>query len=219
VPVLCGLAKQALDAYRAVAWRRELKEQLAQRNSWKIVVGADGLFDEGWIPTEKEVLNLLMPGHWKRYFQPDSIDAILAEHVWEHLTEEEGLVAARNCYTYLKPGGYLRVAVPDGLHPDPNYIEWVKVDGVGAAADDHKVLYTYRTLKTMFETAGFRVDLYEYYDEEGRFHYREWDPNDGKIRRSKRFDPGYREIELNGMSITVYDYTSLVLDAWKGEVA
>lgn len=37
----------------------------------------------------------------------------LAEHVWEHMTYEEGCQAAKNCYDYLADGGYLRVAVPD----------------------------------------------------------------------------------------------------------
>ena len=55
------------------------------------------------------------------YFNEGSIDAILAEHVWEHLAEEEGLAAAKCCYRYLRPGGYLRVAVPDGFHPDANF--------------------------------------------------------------------------------------------------
>jgi len=47
------------------------------------------------------------------------LDAILAEHVWEHLTKEEALIAALTCYRYIKNGGYLRVAVPDGPHPNP----------------------------------------------------------------------------------------------------
>ncbi|EPZ57278.1 hypothetical protein H477_2356 [[Clostridium] sordellii ATCC 9714] len=29
------------------------------------------------------------------------------------MTKEEGIVAAKNCYDFLKEGGYIRVAVPD----------------------------------------------------------------------------------------------------------
>jgi len=127
--------------------------------------------------------------------------------VWEHLTEEEGILAAQLCYEYLEFGGYLKVAVPDGLHPDPKYIEWVKPGGSGYSARNHKVLYTYSTLKESFEKAGFQVDLLEYYDEKGQFHYEDWDPAEGIIHRSRRFDRKQREGLAN--------FTSLILDARK----
>jgi len=173
----------------------------------RIVIGSSGIYDKGWIGTDIEYLNLLKPHDWKRFFLPNSIDAILAEHVWEHLTTDEGFAAAQQCFTYLKPGGYLRVAVPDGFHPNPNYIQYVKVGGCGAGAHDHKVLYDCTSLTALFEKAGFRVKLLEYFDRDGNFHFVEWDPNDGTIRRSKRFDPRNHGEELN--------YTSLILDAYK----
>lgn len=104
--------------------KRSVKRKKVGAGKWKIVIGADGIFQQGWIPTEVETLNLLKPRDWERYFSPDGIDAILAEHVWEHLTLEDGHFAARMCYRYLKPGGYVRVAVPDGLHPDPDRHIW-----------------------------------------------------------------------------------------------
>src|SRR6476620_1394942 len=130
---------------------------------------------------------------------------MLAEHVWEHLTADEALSAARTCFTYLRPGGYLRIAVPDGLHPDPAYQAQSMVGGrgPGGGPNDHKVLYTYATLRGLFEFAGFQVELYEYFDEEGAFHYHRWDERDGKIRRSKRFDHRNRGGRLG--------YTSIVL--------
>ena len=206
-----SFAHKNLNAYKRWIRFRRLKERIANQEFRRIVVGASGVCDEGWIPTEIELLNVLDLHDWDRYFHPDSIDAILAEHVWEHLTKEEGIVAARMCFTYLKRGGYLRLAVPDGLHPDQNYIEWVKVGGTGPGADNHKVLYTYRTLTEILEVVGFRVDLYEYFDETGRFHYREWDPRQGMIHRSKRFDERNSKGQLN--------YTSIVLDAFKERVS
>lgn len=45
---------------------------------------------------------------------PDGlVDAFLAEHVWEHLSLEDAHRAARNCHEFLRPGGRLRLAVPD----------------------------------------------------------------------------------------------------------
>lgn len=173
----------------------------------KIVIGAAGVHEPGWIPTEVEQVNLLKPEDWERSFQQNTIDAILAEHVWEHLSEAEGRQAARQCYEYLKPGGYLRIAVPDGFHPDHRYIDYVKPGGHGAGADDHKVLYDHKSVSLIFENAGFRIELLEYFDSSGHFHYVDWDPEDGKIIRSRRFDERNATIPLS--------YTSLILDAWK----
>ena len=129
IPILHRLARIVKETYR-------LKKS-AQSSPIRIVIGASGIFDDGWINTDIEYLNILIPGHWKRCFRKNSIDAILAEHVWEHLTIHDGLVGAKQCFEYLKPSGYLRVAVPDGFHPDPKYIERVKVGGTGPGADDH----------------------------------------------------------------------------------
>lgn len=185
------------------------RKAMASSGPRKIVIGSSGWFDFGWIPTEQHFLDLTQTAQWDRHFQPNSLDAMLAEHVWEHLTPDEARTAAETCFTYLKPGGYLRIAVPDGHHPSPTYLEWVRVGGAwsGQLTNDHKVLYTYETLVALFEGAGFRVELYEYFDEAGAFHYRDWDPRKGKIRRSKRFDKLNRDGSLT--------YTSIVLDAIK----
>ena len=126
-------ARRRLGVFRDV---RTLKKRIRGAAPLRIVVGAGGLFDPGWIPTDVDVLDILDEGHWHRLFRENSIDAILAEHVWEHLTADQGLLAAENCFRFLGPGGYLRAAVPDGYHPDPAYREWVRPGGSGAGADD-----------------------------------------------------------------------------------
>ena len=131
----------------------------------------------------------------------------MAEHVWEHLIIEDAKIGLENCYKYLKKGGRFRIAVPDGFHPDPDYINYVKPGGHGAGADDHKVLYNYKSFGKCLEESGFRVNLLEYFDEQGNFHYQEWDPEDGMIKRSKRFDKRNKDGKLN--------YTSLIIDGIK----
>jgi predicted SAM-dependent methyltransferase len=173
----------------------------------RLVIGASGIYDEGWIPSDISYLNLLNEDHWKAYFGEASIDAIFAEHVWEHLTTEDGLAAAQRCFRYLRPGGYLRAAVPDAFHPDANYIDHVRPGGDGAGADDHKVLYDHHSFAALFEQAGFRVSLLEYFDSKSEFHFVEWNPKDGKVNRSSRFDKRNIDGALN--------YTSIVLDAHK----
>lgn len=177
----------------------------------KLVVGASGIYDTGWVPSDVNYLDLLNAGHWKRYFREESIDAVLAEHVWEHLTIEDGQEAAERCFKYLRRGGYLRVAVPDGFHPDEKYLAHVKPGGIGPGADDHKVLYNHVTFSRVFEQAGFQVRLLEYFDANGQFHDADWNPADGKINRSKRFD----ERNCGG----TLNYTSIILDACKANVA
>lgn len=162
---------------------------------------------KGWIATNKPQLDLLRKADWDKRFGPNGVDTILAEHVWEHLDSEAAIIAARNCFTYLKPDGYLRVAVPDGLHPNEDYIEYVRPGGWDVGSDDHRVLYTYRTLTTVFEAVGFEVTLLEYFDERGTFREEEWSPADGRITRSARFDSRNFAGDLR--------YTSIILDARK----
>lgn len=173
----------------------------------RIIVGTSGMNAKGWTSTDRNVIDLLREDTWLQFFEPDEVDAILAEHVWEHLTPASATLAAQVCHKFLKPGGYLRVAVPDGLHPESSYIGWVKPGGTGAGADDHQVLYTYRSLQDVFRSVGFDTRLYEYFDEDGKFHFADWNPSDGMIHRSKRFD----KRNAGGRLV----YTSLILDAIK----
>lgn len=185
---------------------QNLRNQV-KKKPLKIVVGSGGVFEEGWIETDIDRLNLLKGKDWKKLFKPRSISIILAEHVWEHLTLEDGKTALFNCYKFLKEGGHIRVAVPDGFHPDTNYIDYVKPGGHGMGANDHKVLYNYKLLKNTLEESGFKVRLLEYFDEDGNFHFHEWNINDGMVWRSKQFDERNREGLLN--------YTSLIMDGVK----
>ncbi|PEL07812.1 SAM-dependent methyltransferase [Bacillus sp. AFS017336] len=163
------------------------------REKLRVVIGAGGYNNNPtWIQTQEEELNLLEKSTWERKFEKNTLSAILAEHVWEHLTYEEGIKAAEICYEYLQPSGYIRCAVPDGFFQDETYQNIVKVGGPGPKdhpAASHKIVYNYKTLITMFETAGFEVTLLEYCDEDGTFHFNEWDGKDGIIFRSKQYDP------------------------------
>ena len=177
----------------------------------RIVVGSGGSRNNpDWIHTEEEELSLLKRSNWEDRFELGSIDAILAEHVWEHLTYEEGVQAAMICSEYLKPGGYIRCAVPDGYFPDEIYQNIVKIGGPGPKdhpAASHKIVHTYRSLSAMFEEAGLQVQLLEYCDEKGRFHSSEWDETEGFIYRSKRFDHRNQGGQLG--------FVSLIIDAVK----
>lgn len=179
----------------------------------KVVVGAEGYNNNpGWLHTNEEELNVLRRETWFDKFQPNSLSAILAEHVWEHLSHEEGIEAAKVCYEFLKDGGYIRCAVPDAFFPDEEYQQGVQIGGPGPLdhpAASHKIVHNYKTITSMFESAGFQVRLLEYCDENGKFHYNDWNEKDGFIYRSKRFDHRNQDKQLG--------FVSLIVDAMKKE--
>ena len=187
------------------SFRKALSEQ--KNLPLKIVIGSSGIYQKNWIPSEAHFLNLLEESTWKKYFDINQISNMLAEHVWEHLTLEEGKIAAAMCFKYMKKGGRLRVAVPDGFHKDPQYIDYVKPGGYGAGADDHKVLYNFKTFSSIFEECGFKTELLEYFDEKNNFHAKNWNIDDGFVHRSIKHD----ERNISGEPV----YTSLIIDAIK----
>ena len=134
-------ARYIRDALRRFGRRLALRVK-TRRRPLKIVIGSSRIPISGWLLTDMDQLNIFVENDWKRYFQPDSIDAILAEHGWEHLTVDEGKRVAQLCFLYLRPGERLRIAVPDGLHPDPEYVEAVKPMESGEGSEDHKVVYS-----------------------------------------------------------------------------
>ena len=176
----------------------------------KIVLGAGNTIYEGWISTQENELNLLNRNDFENFFKDELADAFLAEHFWEHMTYEEGVKAAKHCFDFLKDGGYLRVAVPDANFRNEWYQNMVKIGGNGDPnhpAFTHKIVYNYKTFCDVFKSAGFEVNLLEYCDEEGIFHYHYWNAMDGKIGRSYRFDTRNSEHQLGMVSI--------ILDAYK----
>jgi predicted SAM-dependent methyltransferase len=175
----------------------------------KIIVGAQATQQLGWASLQKNDLDIRDEGSWARRFMPDSLDAVLAEHVLEHLTYAEAAQAVRNCFKYLKPNGYFRIAVPDGFHPEPNYIAWVR-PMTGWNGDDHKFLFDYKNLGDLLLEMGFIVRPLEWFDEQGTFHQGLWNIQDGVITRSR--DAVWSKF----LSIVVNaKYTSLIVDAIK----
>lgn len=170
----------------------------------RVILGAGTTTQDGWISTQEAELNLLDPADFHRLFGQEGVDAFLAEHVWEHMTEQESRQAAANCYAALKSGGYIRCAVPDANFRNEAYQKMVQIGGPGSPdhpAASHKIVYDYRLLISVFEDAGFEVTLLEYCDDSGNFHCNWWDPDDGKIGRSFRFETRNTESKLGMVSI------------------
>jgi predicted SAM-dependent methyltransferase len=172
-----------------------------------LIVGAntDGL--EGFVSTNFPFLNIVNPTHWLFLCFKNKLDVVLAEHVWEHLTEEDGKIGVKNICKYLNKGGVLIIAVPDGFHTDSGYIEYVKVNGSGLGADDHKVLYNYKSLGALFQDAGLEFEFLEYFDEKGQLNVNKSDVHYNLIKRSFHSDKRNQDGRPN--------YTSLIIKGTK----
>ncbi|MFC4426682.1 class I SAM-dependent methyltransferase [Deinococcus navajonensis] len=175
----------------------------------RVILGAGDQRWPGWQPTQRSELDLLDPDTFARFFGGRQADAFLCEHVWEHLEPGEGRQAARLVARYLNPGGFLRVAVPDGHHPEPSYQALVAPGGPGPAAD-HRVLYTLETFAPLFTAAGLKVRPLEWWDRSGTFHRAEWQPADAPVYRSSHLD---HRNESWRQGRGPLGFTSLVLDA------
>lgn len=67
----------------------------------RVVIGA-GVYNNNpeWIQSRESELNLLQRHQWLERFSPNTLTAILAEHVWEHLEFDEGVKAANICLNF-----------------------------------------------------------------------------------------------------------------------
>lgn len=179
----------------------------------KLIIGAGGARQSGWLSLEHSQLDIRDPNR----FRPHSLDAVLTEHVFEHLTPDESIQAARNIFKALKHGGYWRIAVPDKNNPDIAYHDFNKPGGKNKFTaqlqgfPDHKVFYNLRTLTALLHNVGFRVLPREWYDDTGRFHKMPWHQSDGYILRSSANN---FFLTLGKLFTGVYA-TSLIVDAVK----
>lgn len=188
--------------------RVKMRTPFFQQVKLKFNIGSAGINKNfEWYPTDKKSLNIAKENDWQEILSSLRLDNIAAEHVWEHLTQKETELANANCFKYLKNGGVLRIAVPDGFNPNKEYIESVKPGGTGKGAKSHKMLYNYRIITDYLQKYGFTVRLLEYWDEHGQFHYIDWDNENGFIERSRRYDSRNKNGSL--------EYTSLIVDAMK----
>ncbi|MEM6820423.1 MAG: hypothetical protein AAF558_00580 [Verrucomicrobiota bacterium] len=176
----------------------------------KVIIGAGEQRWDGWIATQGEELNLLDERTWQAFFGEQKADAFLCEHVFERISIHEAKKAAETIYNYLKPNGYIRLAVPDRLFPNEAYQKTIQIGGPGPIdhpAADHKVVYGYREFSGVFEEAGFQVSLLEYHDETGAFHVSNWDPEEAPIYRSSKLDHRNRD--------GIIRFASIIIDARK----
>ena len=183
------IKKRLRSAVKSVkyTWRKHaIGFPVRRGEELRIIVGAAETWQKGWYSTNEQWLDITRGEDWDRVFvRKRCITHIVAEHVFEHLTWDEARAALANINRYLKDGGRIRIAVPDGYHPDPIYLEHVGINGIGDDAADHKQLLNVDTLIRLVEDAGLKAFHLEGYDRHGKLVRKPWKASDGYIRRSR----------------------------------
>lgn len=189
--------------YKYLNWRF----YLLRCKDVKIIVGAGPTKYKGWFSTDIVTLDVTKESDFEKYFSKKKIKNVLAEHVLEHLTDQELAKMIKNFYKYSEDEINIRIAVPDGFHADEKYISMVKPGGTGEGADDHKNLFNVNSLSSLFKKFGFVAHPVEYWDEERKFHQGYKDEGNGFVIRSFINDKRNKD----GKPV----YTSLIIDFTK----
>jgi predicted SAM-dependent methyltransferase len=191
----------------------------------KLVVGAKADQYPGWVSTDARAasarLDIRRGSDWLRYFRPDSLSVILAEHVLEHLTPQDAYLALCNFKHFLQPGGFARIAVPDAFYPNEAYQAYCAPGRWGQrffesfvyAADEpaHRVHYNYLSLSLMISYAGLVPRPCEWHDARGRFHRVAYDVEAAPVKRRAG-----SEYAINFYRLALgFDNISLIVDAIK----
>lgn len=152
----------------------------------RIIVGAAMTSQSGWYSTNEQWLDVTKHNDWNKIFRDKKLlTHVVAEHVFEHLTYEECREALRLIRKHMIPGGRIRIAVPDGYHPDPTYLRHVGINGIGADASDHKQLLTMDGLSTLLTESGYTAHPLEGYNKDGVLIQESFNVADGYIYRSR----------------------------------
>ncbi len=187
---------QLYKSYCDYKWQKRWEKYINECEDVNLIVGAAETNYPGWFPTDIQFVNpneiqlnvfhfdITNASHFEKNLKGRKIDKILAEHVLEHLTNEQIDIMAKNFYDYSSKKIHIRIAVPDGFHQDPAYIQMVKPGGTGEGAHDHKQLFTYRSLSAFFEKQGFLAHPVEYWDENHQFIQNYQNDDKGHIKRS-----------------------------------
>ena len=103
-----------------------------------------------------------------KYVLPNSIDFIYSSHMLEHLSRKDAVQVLKMYYDYLRPGGELRISVPDlkrlsSIADEQNLsfdemdlIQGVLMGGQNTKYNYHKSVYWFDLLKHILEEIGFR---------------------------------------------------------------
>ncbi|MBR0190715.1 MAG: methyltransferase domain-containing protein [Thermoguttaceae bacterium] len=97
----------------------KIKKRIHSKEVIKLNLGCGTDYKEGWINIDNNsdynISKLDLNWNLSRGlpFPANSVDFIFNEHFLEHLSVEQGKVFLKSCLKVLKPGGVIRIAMPD----------------------------------------------------------------------------------------------------------
>jgi predicted SAM-dependent methyltransferase len=132
---------------------------------------------DGWVNVDLAATRAEIPWDLRQGVPlPDgSVEAIYHEHMLEHLSLRDGYLFTCECARLLRPGGVLRVAVPDAGACIDSYSgkgspDWARSRPTGMLAvealfyeNGHRAMYDAETLITMCLAAGFEEAVAQEY--------------------------------------------------------
>lgn len=168
---LASAAKRLLTAAAIPIERRRAERHLARR-PLRLHLGSATRRIPGWVNVD-----FLRPGrrldlYWDLRrplpYPTGSVDAVFAEHLFEHLTFDEGVRLLRECRRVLQSGGTLRVGVPDLDRYVASYLgrdelfDRLRPERLTRALAlgevfflyGHRCMYDFETLRLALERAG-----------------------------------------------------------------
>jgi predicted SAM-dependent methyltransferase len=167
-----GTARMMItDVVRGRERRKAQALALAQQSDLRLHLGSGGEHKSGWVNVDllgdpvEVAWNLARP----LPFESASAAAVFHEHLLEHLPLQAGAVLMRECHRVLKPGGLLRVGVPDAgklirsYGADRTYLETLHPGRPTAMLAVQELFYWHRhcalfdteTLCLVFQASGF----------------------------------------------------------------
>lgn len=185
-PLVSAIVRPIRYTYRQWSARSTIQKYLQTHADRRLQIGTGPSNYPGWLNTD------IVPAKGqafldasKRFPLPDrSFRYVYSEHVFEHLTYEDGFLMLRECHRILTPGGKLRIATPNlrrlvalfgqGQPSDvqafiQDRVERLKTDGwphtvspaciilnVYMRGMGHLFVYDPDALRELFERAGFR---------------------------------------------------------------
>ena len=156
-----------------------MTNERGQSGPVKLHVGCGKNYFEGWVNIDNNSdnnisrLDIIMDLRDPLPFPDNSVDYLYNEHFLEHLSLNEGLAAIREFFRVLKPGGVMRIAMPDlesmvAAYMDPDWKKggWLQRHGldfietraellnINFRAWGHKWLYDWEELERRLKEAG-----------------------------------------------------------------
>jgi predicted SAM-dependent methyltransferase len=169
-PLVVMLATRALMPLQ----RRRVKRVLRTEHSpIHLHLGSGTLPKPGWVNIDLvgQPADLYWDLRVPLPLAPSTVQAIFHEHLLEHLFLGDGIKVLHECHRLLKPGGVLRLGVPDAeayvkgyLEEGNDFLKRVRVHGPTKLLamqrifyeHGHRTMYDFETLRLLLEYVGFR---------------------------------------------------------------